>query len=65
MLVVEDVVTSGGQIILSTAGLRDLGAQIGEALCVIDREQGGGAALAVEGIGLSSLLTATDLRATA
>ncbi|MFF4620213.1 hypothetical protein [Nonomuraea jabiensis] len=58
--VVEDVVTSGGQIVLSTAELRSLGAQVSEALCVIDREQGGAAA----GIGLSSLLTATDLRTT-
>jgi hypothetical protein len=49
---------------LSTADLRRLGAQIGEALCVIDREQGGGAALAADGITLSSLLTATDLHAT-
>ncbi|MGN9837720.1 orotate phosphoribosyltransferase [Nonomuraea sp. H19] len=65
VLVVEDVVTSGGQIVLSTADLRDLGAQISEALCVIDREQGGREALAAEGIGLSALLTATDLRATA
>ncbi|MFI6601664.1 orotate phosphoribosyltransferase [Nonomuraea sp. NPDC050536] len=62
VLVVEDVVTSGGQIVLSTADLRGLGAQISEALCVIDREQGGVAALAAEGIRLSSLLTATDLR---
>lgn len=64
VLVVEDVVTSGGQIVLSTAELRNLGAQISEALCVIDREQGGAAALAAEGISLSSLLTATDLRTT-
>ncbi|MFG1680686.1 orotate phosphoribosyltransferase [Nonomuraea sp. NPDC049269] len=64
VLVVEDVVTSGGQIVLSTTELRSSGAQISEALCVIDREQGGAAALAAEGIGLSSLLTATDLRMT-
>ncbi|MFI2761975.1 hypothetical protein ACH5A3_24425 [Streptomyces echinatus] len=65
VLVVEDVVTSGGQIVLSTADLRALGAQVQEALCVIDREQGGADALAAEGIGLLSLLTADDLRAAA
>lgn len=65
VLVVEDVVTSGGQIVLSTADLRGLGARIGAALCVVDREQGGAEALAAEGIRLSSLLTAADLRATA
>lgn len=64
VLVVEDVVTSGGQIAVSTADLRNSGAQVSEALCVIDREQGGAAALAAEGISLSSLLTATDLRMT-
>lgn len=65
VLVVEDVVTSGGQIVLSTAELRDLGALVNEALCVIDREQGGAGALAAEGISLLSLLTADDLRAAA
>jgi orotate phosphoribosyltransferase len=61
VLVVEDVVTSGGQIVLSTAELRALGAEVREAMCVIDRQQGGVEALAGEGIGLLSLLTAGDL----
>lgn len=64
VLVVEDVVTSGGQIVLSTADLRALGAEVGEALCVIDRGQGGLEALAAEGIRLISLLTAEQLRST-
>ncbi|WP_042394532.1 orotate phosphoribosyltransferase [Streptacidiphilus carbonis] len=63
VLVVEDVVTSGGQIVLSTADLRGLGAVVDRALCVIDRQQGGAEALAAQGIGLLSLLTADDLRA--
>ena len=62
VLVVEDVVTSGGQIVLSTADLRGLGAQVSEALCVIDRGQGGSEALAAEGIRLLSLLAAEELR---
>lgn len=62
VLVVEDVVTSGGQIVLSTAELRTLGADVREALCVIDRQQGGTEALAAEEIRLLSLLTADDLR---
>ncbi|WP_256725738.1 orotate phosphoribosyltransferase [Streptomyces sp. IMTB 2501] len=65
VLVVEDVVTSGGQIVLSAADLRGLGAHVHEALCVIDREQGGADALAAEGIRLLSLLMAADLRAAA
>lgn len=62
VLVVEDVVTSGGQIVLSTTDLRALGAVVSEALCVIDRGQGGFEALAAEGIRLVSLLTAEELR---
>lgn len=65
VLVVEDVVTSGGQIVISTAELRTLGAEITAALCVIDREQGGSRALAADGIRLLSLLTADDLRSAA
>jgi orotate phosphoribosyltransferase len=65
VLVVEDVVTSGGQIVLSTADLRSLGALVNQALCVIDRGQGGADALAVEGIDLLSLLTADDLQTAA
>ncbi|MCX4747025.1 orotate phosphoribosyltransferase [Kitasatospora sp. NBC_01287] len=62
VLVVEDVVTSGGQIVLSTAELRALGAEVREALCVIDREQGGAEALGAAGITLLPLLTAAHLR---
>jgi len=65
VLIVEDVVTTGGQIALSTTELRALGADIREALCVIDRQQGGAPALLAEGITLLSLLTATDLSAAA
>ncbi len=59
--IVEDVVTSGGQIAVSARDLRELGAQINVALCVIDREAGGLEALAKEGIELRSLYTAADL----
>lgn len=35
--IIEDVVTTGGQVVLSTADLRSLGAQISHVLCVIHR----------------------------
>ncbi len=35
--VIEDVITSGGQVLISTADLRKLGAQIENVLCVIHR----------------------------
>jgi orotate phosphoribosyltransferase len=65
LCVVEDVITSGGQVVTSCRQLRDLGAQIVGVLCVIDREAGGGAALAAEGLDLRALFTADDLRAAA
>ncbi|MBC7457583.1 MAG: orotate phosphoribosyltransferase [Bdellovibrionaceae bacterium] len=35
--IIEDVITSGGQVLLSTADLRQLGAKIENVLCVIHR----------------------------
>jgi len=61
VLVVEDVVTSGGEVVISTGELRKLGAHVDHALCVIDRQEGGAQALAKEGIMLRALLTRADL----
>jgi orotate phosphoribosyltransferase len=65
VLVVEDVVTSGGQVVISTDELRKLGAHVDHALCVIDRQEGGSQALSAEGIQLRALLTRADLDAAA
>jgi orotate phosphoribosyltransferase len=62
VVVVEDVITSGGQVIASSNDLRALGAAIGRVLCVIDREQGGRERLASEGLDLAALFTWRDLR---
>jgi orotate phosphoribosyltransferase len=62
LLLVEDVVTSGGQIIESARALRSDGAAISNVVCVIDREAGGVAALAKEGLTLTSLFTMSDLK---
>ncbi len=62
LLLVEDVVTSGGQIIESARALRGEGAIISNVVCVIDREAGGVAALAKEGLALTSLLTMSELK---
>ena len=61
LLVIEDVVTSGGQVVLSTDDLRAAGAVITDALCVIDRESGAAEALAASGITLHALFTTSDL----
>jgi orotate phosphoribosyltransferase len=59
--IVEDVVSTGGQIVLSTNDLRERGAVIAHALCVIDRESGGKENLEEASIALRSLLTMSDL----
>lgn len=64
LLVVEDVVTSGGQIILSAKDLRELGAIVNQAICVIDREAGGKEKLAEAGIELLPLFTISELKST-
>lgn len=61
LAVIEDVVTSGGQVIESCRELREQGADIAAVLCVIDREAQGTEALAREGLELRSLFTAGDL----
>ena len=40
VLVVEDVITTGGQVVESTDQLRALGAEVAAVLCVIDRSGG-------------------------
>jgi orotate phosphoribosyltransferase len=61
VLMVEDVVTSGGQIVLSHQDLSAEGAIISHALCVIDREAGGPESLLAAGIKLRALYTRSDL----
>jgi len=63
LVVIEDVVTSGGQILLSAKDLRDRGAEIVAVLCVIDREAGGPESLAKENLELKSLFKRSDLEA--
>lgn len=59
---IEDVVTSGGQIIISAEMLRDAGAIVEESICVIDREAGGKKALSDAGINLRALFTMSELK---
>jgi orotate phosphoribosyltransferase len=61
LLIIEDVVTTGGQIVLSTQDLRAEKAVVEHALCVIDREGGGAGVLEAEGIALHALFTMRTL----
>ena len=61
--VVEDVVTTGGQVVISTNDLRALGAVVDHVVCVIDRSPDQAAALTAEGLQLHALLTRAQLDA--
>lgn len=61
LTVVEDVVTSGGQVIESCAELRNLGVTVDRVLCVIDRQAGGAEKLAAEGLDLVALFRMDEL----
>src|SRR2546427_3009759 len=61
LLVVEDVVTSGGQVLASCEDLRRLGATVYHAICVSDRPDSGVEALRTAGVELRALLLKSDL----
>jgi orotate phosphoribosyltransferase len=61
LAVVEDVVTSGGQVVTSCGDLRGRGAIVEHAVCVIDREAGGEKVLAEIGVELRALFTMSEL----
>jgi orotate phosphoribosyltransferase len=63
LVIIEDVVTTGGQMVLSAQDLRAEGAVVEHALCVIDREGGGADVAAAEGITLRALFTMSELEA--
>ena len=60
--IVEDVATTGGQIILSANDLKQLGAQMKYVLCVIERDKKCRDNLSKEGLELLSLFTMEELK---
>jgi len=62
LVIIEDVVTSAGQIIDSVGHLRELGAVVTDVLCVIDREAGGEDNLASVDLRFHPLLTMTEIK---
>jgi orotate phosphoribosyltransferase len=59
--VVEDVVTSGGALLESVEALRAAGLVVRDAVCVVDREEGGVEALARSEVSLRSLFRASEI----
>ncbi|MGH9125181.1 MAG: orotate phosphoribosyltransferase [Acidimicrobiales bacterium] len=60
VLVVEDVITTGGQVVLSVEELRARSAVVGDVLCIIDRSRSHDL-LDGAGIGVRSLFTSDEL----
>ena len=61
---IEDVVTSGGALAEAVSALREAGLEVRNALCVVDREEGGTDALARIGVRLRALYGAGELLTT-
>jgi len=55
--VIEDVITTAGQVIESSNALRALGLDVVKVVCVVDRQQGGTEKLAEAGYPLASVYT--------
>ncbi len=62
VVVVEDVITSGGSAIQAIAAVEEAGGTVVGVLAVVDREQGGRAALEERGHQVVVLATATELK---
>lgn len=59
--IIEDVITTAGQVIQSASALRERGAEIDTVLCVIDRQASGTENLADHGLQLRALLTMSQI----
>jgi len=62
LIIIEDVITTGGQVIESVIKLRKEGAVIKDVFCVIDREQGGKENLKKVKLNLYNLFTMKELK---
>jgi orotate phosphoribosyltransferase len=58
---VEDVVTSGGAAVEAVQALREAGLRVSNAVCVVDREEGGADELARHAVRLRPLFRASEL----
>ncbi len=60
---IEDVITTGGQVVISCEDLRKEGAIIENVLCVIDRSEGQTEKLQEAGLIMKALFTMAELKA--
>ncbi|MFB6283342.1 MAG: orotate phosphoribosyltransferase [Halobacteria archaeon] len=61
VVVLEDIVTTGGSAIEAIEKLREAGAVVNDIVVVVDRQEGGVDSIEEEGVEVHALLTADDL----
>ncbi|MBD3236402.1 MAG: orotate phosphoribosyltransferase [Candidatus Eisenbacteria bacterium] len=61
VVLLDDVITRGGSLIRAARIVAGLGAEIVRVLTILDRQEGGGAAIEREGLQLESLFTLPDI----
>ena len=61
VLIVEDIVTTGGASIAAVDRLRAAGATVVGVVAVVDRQQGGAESIAAEGVSFEALYTVAQL----
>jgi orotate phosphoribosyltransferase len=61
VVVIEDVITSGGSALRAADAISNAGGNVLGALAVVDREEGGRTALAARGMELLALVTAQEI----
>jgi len=60
LVIVEDTVTTGGSTIRAINTIREAGFEIGGVVAVVDRLEGGAAAIAEAGVNFNALYDRTD-----
>lgn len=63
LVAVEDVAMTGGAVLASCSALRSAGALVDTVPCAIDREEGGTANLAAQGLELRAAITRSQMPA--
>lgn len=61
VVVIEDVITTGGSALRAVEAVRRAGATVSGVLALVDREEGGRAAIEADGLRVRCLTTMTDL----
>jgi orotate phosphoribosyltransferase len=61
VVVVEDVITSGGSALQAAEAVESEGGRVAGVLAVVDREQGGRGAIEARGYEVAALVTVSEL----